>query len=309
MLGSGSKLAHYEVLGSLGQGGMGEVYRARDTRLGREVAIKIIPDAFAADPDRVMRFTREAQTLASLNHPHIAQIFGIEEIPGSDRAATRALVMELVPGDTLAERIARGPIPVEEAIPMARQVAEALEAAHDAGIVHRDLKPANIKVRPDGTVKVLDFGLAKAVDAGARGVANPINSPTITSPAFTHAGIILGTAAYMSPEQARGRPVDKRADIWAFGCVLFEMLTAKPAFPGDTITDVIAAVVKNEPDFTLLPAHTAPSVRRVLTRCLRKDPNTRLRDIGDARLDLTEGDGGSRSRQWWPDGHQCHWSR
>ena len=290
MLGPGSKLAHYEIIGSLGAGGMGEVYRARDTRLNREVAIKILPDAFATDPDRVMRFTREAQTLASLNHPHIAQIFGIEEAAASDHAATRGLVMELVPGDTLADRIARGPIPVDEAIPMARQVAEALEAAHDAGIVHRDLKPANIKLRPDGTVKVLDFGLAKAIDSGAGGVANPIDSPTITSPAFTHAGIILGTAAYMSPEQARGRPVDKRADIWAFGCVLFEMLTGKPAFPGDTITDVIAAVVKNEPDLKLLPAHTAPNVRRVLTRCLRKDPDTRLRDIGDARLDLTEGD-------------------
>ncbi len=288
MLGPGSKLAHYEIVGSLGAGGMGEVYRARDTRLNREVAIKILPDLFAADPDRVMRFTREAQTLASLNHPHIAQIFGIEETAATDGAATRALVMELVPGDTLADRIARGPIPVDEAIPIARQVAEALEAAHDAGIIHRDLKPANIKLRPDGTVKVLDFGLAKAVDSGARGSANPINSPTITSPAFTHAGIILGTAAYMSPEQARGRPVDKRADIWAFGCVLFEMLTATPAFPGDTITDVIAAVVKNEPDLKLLPADTPPNVRRVLTRCLRKDPNMRLRDIGDARLDLTE---------------------
>ena len=289
MLGPGSKLAHYEIVGSLGAGGMGEVYRARDTRLNREVAIKILPDVFATDPDRVMRFTREAQTLASLNHPRIAQIFGIEETAATDRAATRALVMELVPGDTLADRIARGPIPLDEAIPIARQVAEALEAAHDAGIVHRDLKPANIKLRPDGTVKVLDFGLAK-VDSGGRSLASPMNSPTLTSPALTHAGIILGTAAYMSPEQARGRPVDKRADIWAFGCVLFEMLTATPAFPGDTITDVIAAVVKNEPDSTLLPAHTPPNVRRVLTRCLRKDPDTRLRDIGDARLDLTESD-------------------
>jgi eukaryotic-like serine/threonine-protein kinase len=237
-----------------------------------EVAIKILPDLFAADPDRVLRFTREAQTLASLNHPHIAQIFGIEETAAADHAATRALVMELVPGDTLAERIGRGPIPVDEAIPIARQVAEALEAAHDAGIVHRDLKPANIKLRPDGPVKVLDFGLAKAVDSEKRGLANPINSPTITSPAFTHAGIILGTAAYMSPEQARGRPVDKRADIWAFGCVLFEMLTGTPAFPGDTTTDVIAAVVKNEPDLKLLPADTPGGVRRVLTRCLRKIP-------------------------------------
>jgi serine/threonine protein kinase len=201
----GQTIGPYSIIAKLGEGGMGEVYRARDTRLNREVAIKILPDGFATDPDRVMRFTREAQTLASLNHPHISQIFGIEEIAASEHAATRALVMELVPGDTLANRIARGPIPVDEAIPIARQVAEALEVAHDAGIVHRDLKPANIKLRPDGTVKVLDFGLAKAVESGARGVANPINSPTITSPAFTHAGIILGRAAYMSPEQARGR--------------------------------------------------------------------------------------------------------
>ena len=257
-----------------------------------------------------MRFTREAQTLASLNHPHIAQIFGIEETAASDHAATRALVMELVPGDTLADRIARGPIPVDEAIPIARQVAEALEAAHDAGIVHRDLKPANIKLRPDGTVKVLDFGLAKAVDSGARGVANPINSPTITSPAFTHAGIILGTAAYMSPEQARGRPVDKRADIWAFGCVLFEMLTAKPAFPGDTITDVIAAVVKNEPDFDASPRpHGTERAARADAVSSQGSQHAPAR----YRRCAPRSDRGrwcaSRSRQWWPGGHQCHWSR
>ena len=284
MLGPGSKLAHYDIVGSLGAGGMGEVYRARDTRLNREVAIKILPDAFAADPDRVMRFTREAQTLAALNHPHIAQIYGLE-------ATNRALVMELVPGDTLADRVTRGPLAIDEAIPIARQMATALEAAHDAGIIHRDLKPANIKLRPDGTVKVLDFGLAKVVQ-GASGASGASGAgAAVTSPAVTHAGLILGTAAYMSPEQARGRAVDKRADIWAFGCVLFEMLTGTPAFPGDTITDVIAAVVKNEPEWTLLPAETPSNVRRVITRCLRKDPNSRMRDIGDARLDLAEDDG------------------
>ena len=254
----------------LGAGGMGEVYRARDTRLNRDVAIKIMPDAFASDPSRVARFVREAQTLASLNHPHIAQIYGVEESASAvagDTPTVRALVMELVPGDTLAERIARGPIAIDEALPIARQIAEALEAAHDAGIIHRDLKPANIKLRPDGTVKVLDFGLAKISEEArlsGRGGDDLLNSPTFTSPAMTQAGVILGTAAYMSPEQARGREVDKRADIWAFGCVLYEMLTGRAPFPGETVTDVIAAVVKNEPDWTALPAATPPGVRRML---------------------------------------------
>jgi eukaryotic-like serine/threonine-protein kinase len=264
---------------------MGEVYRAKDSRLGRDVAIKILPHAFALDPERVARFSREAHMLAALNHPHIAQIYGVEE-----SGATRALVMELVDGETLADRIARERIAIDEALPIARQIAEALDAAHDAGIIHRDLKPANIKLRPNGTVKVLDFGLAKATEGAGEGGRHPLNSPTITSPAFTQAGIVLGTAAYMSPEQARGKSVDKRADIWAFGCVLYEMLTGRPAFPGDTITDVIAAVVKNEPDWTFLPTATPSSVRRTLIRCLRKDPEVRLRDIGDARLDLLERD-------------------
>ena len=255
-----------------------------------------MPDAFASDPGRVARFVREAQTLASLNHPHIAQIYGVEESPSTmpgHAYGVRALVMELVPGDTLAERIARGPIAIDEALPIARQIAEALEAAHDAGIIHRDLKPANIKLRPDGTVKVLDFGLAKISEEArlsGRGGDDPLNSPTFTSPAMTQAGVILGTAAYMSPEQARGREVDKRADIWAFGCVLYEMLTGGAPFPGETVTDVIAAVVKNEPDWASLPAATPPSVRRTLARCLRKDPRMRLRDIGDARLEIVEAD-------------------
>ena len=258
---------------------MGEVYRARDTKLGRDIALKILPEFFAKDPDRLMRFEREAKTLASLNHPHIAQLYGFEESSG-----TRALVMELVEGEDLSQRIGRGPVPLDEALGIARHIADALEAAHEAGVVHRDLKPANVKVRPDGTVKVLDFGLAK--DAARDGVED--FARTFTSPAMTAAGVILGTAAYMSPEQARGRPVDKRADIWAFGCVLYEMLTGRPPFPGDTITDVIAAVVKNEPDWTALPAETPPRIRLLLARCLQKDPRMRLRDIGDARLEIVE---------------------
>ena len=276
---------------------MGEVYRARDTRLNRDVAIKILPDAFASDPDRIARFVREAQTLASLNHPHIAQIYGIEEsspAAGQAQGPTRALVMELVPGDTLADRIASGAISIDDALPIARQIVDALEAAHDAGIIHRDLKPANIKLRPDGTVKVLDFGLAKAFDQGSgvrgQGSGNYADSPTITSPAMTQAGVIMGTAAYMSPEQARGKAVDKRADIWAFGCVLYEMLTGRSPFQGETVTDVIAAVVKNDPDWSALPVSTPASVRRTLRRCLRKDPRERLRDIADARLDIVEAD-------------------
>src|SRR5512145_597 len=224
-LSAGTRVGPYEILSALGAGGMGEVYRARDTKLDRAVAIKILPEAFAVDTERIARFQREAKTLASLNHPNIAHIHGLEESAG-----IRALVMELVEGEDLAQRIARGAIPVAEALLIARQVAEALEAAHEQGIVHRDLKPANIKVRPDGTVKVLDFGLAKAMEP--TGVASPSvsQSPTITTPAMTEAGMILGTAAYMSPEQARGTPVDKRSDIWAFGCVLFEMLAGRPAF-------------------------------------------------------------------------------
>jgi tRNA A-37 threonylcarbamoyl transferase component Bud32/dipeptidyl aminopeptidase/acylaminoacyl peptidase len=289
----GTRIGLFEITGSLGEGGMGEVYRARDSRLHRDVAIKILPAAFVSDPDRVARFTREAQSLAALNHPHIAQIYGVEE--GGDH---RALIMELVEGETLAERLARpstraqgGPLPIDEALPVARQIAEALEAAHEAGIIHRDLKPANIKLRADGSVKVLDFGLAKALHATETAPASDaslLNSPTITSPAMTQAGIILGTACYMAPEQAKGKAVDRRADIWAFGCVLFEMLTARTLFAGDTVAETLARVIEREPDLSLLPATTPPAVRTLLTRCLQRDPRKRLRDIGEARVTLED---------------------
>ena len=275
-LSAGSRLGPYEIVSPLGAGGMGEVYRARDTKLHRDVAIKILPEAFASDAERVARFTREAQALATLNHPHIAQIYGFEESSG-----VRALVIELVEGEDLAQRIARGAIPIDEALAIAKQIADALEAAHEQGIIHRDLKPANIKLRPDGTVKVLDFGLAKVGATGATGAA--ANSPTFTV-AATQMGMIIGTAAYMAPEQARGKSVDKRADIWAFGCVLFEMLTGRPVFAGDTVTDVLASVVQRQPDWNQLPPATPPGIRRLLDVCLQKDPKRRLRDIGDARL-------------------------
>jgi Tol biopolymer transport system component len=260
---------------------MGEVYRARDTRLGRDVAVKVLPEAFAADFERMGRFEREAKVLASLNHPNIATIHGFEE-----SGHVRGLVMELVEGATLAERIAKGPISLEEALPIARQIAEGLEYAHERGIVHRDLKPANVKITPDGAVKLLDFGLAKALEGEAtRG--DPSSSPTISRMA-TQAGIILGTAAYMSPEQAKGRRVDRRADIWAFGCVLYEALTGKRAFDGETVTDILAAVVRGEPDWSLLRAGTPPSIRKLLARCLTKDARQRLRDIGEARIAIEE---------------------
>ena len=278
----GARLGPYEILSPLGAGGMGEVYRARDTNLDRDVAIKVLPEAVASDPERLARFDREAKTLASLNHPHIAAIYGLERSAG-----ITALVMELVEGPTLADRIAQGAIPIDEALPIAKQIAEALEAAHEQGIIHRDLKPANIKVRTDGTVKVLDFGLAKAV-IGDMASASVTLSPTMTSPALTQLGIILGTAAYMSPEQARGHPVDKRADIWAYGCCLYETLTGVPAFAAETLSDTLARVLKDEPDWTMLPDSLPRSFRRVLSRCLRKDPRRRLRDIGDARLELEE---------------------
>jgi Tol biopolymer transport system component len=292
-LGPGMLIGPYEITAALGAGGMGEVYRARDAKLGRDVALKILPASFASDPDRLMRFEREAKTLAALNHPHIAHIHGLE-----DSGGTRALVMELVEGEDLSERIARGPIPVDEALAIASQIAAALAAAHDQGIIHRDLKPANVKVRPDGSVKVLDFGLAKPGALGAQGAPGALGAgasgavgagalgATVTSPAMTVHGMILGTAAYMSPEQARGKPVDRRADIWALGCVLYEMLTGTRAFPGDTATDVIAAVVKSEPAWDLLPDDVAPRIRMLLARCLRKDPASRLRDAGDLRLEL-----------------------
>ena len=281
-LATGTKLGSYEILGPLGAGGMGEVYRAHDTKLKRDVALKVLPDSFASDPDRLARFTREAQTLASLNHPNIAHVHGLEESEG-----VTAIVMELVEGDDLSQRIARGAIPLEEALPIAKQIAEALEAAHEQGIIHRDLKPANIKVRPDGTVKVLDFGLAKALDANASGAtANAMASPTFTTPAMTQAGVILGTAAYMSPEQARGRIVDKRADIWAFGAVLYEMLTGSRAFPGEDVSDTLAAVLRGEPDWARLPATLSPALGTYIRRCLHKDQRQRIHDIADVRLAL-----------------------
>ena len=278
----GQHLGPYEIISALGAGGMGEVYRARDTKLNRDVAIKVLLPAVANDPDRLARFSREAQVLASLNHPNIAHIHGLEEAGG-----VRALVMELVEGEDLSQRIARGAIPLDEALPIARQIAEALEAAHDHGIIHRDLKPANIKVRADGTVKVLDFGLAKAIDPTAGSSVTAMNSPTLSIHA-TEAGIILGTAAYMSPEQAAGKAVDKRSDLWAFGVVLYEMLTGRQAFAGDTLSHVIAAVLKDEPAWHALPPETPGSVRRLLRRCLEKDRKRRLADAADARLDLED---------------------
>jgi Tol biopolymer transport system component len=277
----GVRLGPYEILAPLGAGGMGEVWRARDTRLGREVALKFLPEGFVDDPERHARFEREAKVLASLNHPHIATLYGLEHLDGH-----HALVMELVEGEGLDERIARGPAPVDETLPIALQIAEGLEAAHEKGIVHRDLKPANVKVRADGTVKVLDFGLAKAWEEQVEG-SDPSYSPTITGH-HTRAGVILGTAAYMSPEQARGKAVDKRTDIWAFGCVLYEMLTGQRLFQGETVSDVLAAILKTEPDWDILPAGLSPSIRRVLGSCLQRDPKQRIRDIGDVRLELVE---------------------
>ena len=276
-LSPGTRLGVYEIVGAIGAGGMGEVYRARDTKLNRDVALKVLPEAFASDVDRLARFTREAQTLASLNHPNIAHIHGLEESGG-----VRALVMELVEGDDVSQRIGHGAIPVDEALAIARQVAEALEAAHQQGIIHRDLKPANIKVRPDGTVKVLDFGLAKALapELGPARATHLSQSPTITSPAMlTGAGIVLGTAAYMAPEQAKGQEADRRSDIWAFGCVLYEMLTGRRAFDGEDMTDVLGAVVRLEPRWEALPSDVPSPVRTLLRQCLVKDRRRRVGDI------------------------------
>jgi serine/threonine-protein kinase len=277
----------YEVVGALGAGGMGEVYRAHDTKLNRDVALKVLPDAFADDPLRVARFTREAQTLAALNHSNIAHIHGLEE-----SGNVRALAMELVEGEDLSERLVRGTIPMGEALPIANQIAEALEAAHELGIIHRDLKPANIKVSRDGTVKVLDFGLAKLLDparAQSASDANAVATPTVTSPPMlTSAGVVLGTAAYMAPEQARGLAADRRADIWAFGCVLYEMLTATRPFGGETLTDIMAAVIHTEPDWSRLPGSTPQPIRLLLRRCLRKDPRRRLQAIGEARVTIED---------------------
>jgi serine/threonine-protein kinase len=281
-LGPGTRLGPYEVTAQIGVGG--KVYRALDTNLGRQVAIKVLPDTFAHDPDRLARFDREAKTLAALNHPNIAAIYGLERSHG-----TTALVMELVEGPTLAERIAQGPIPVDEALSIAKQIAEAFEAAHEQGIIHRDLKPANVKVRDDGTVKVLDFGLAKALEPMSAGGIDATASPTITSPAMmTGVGVILGTAAYMSPEQARGDVADRRSDIWAFGCVLFEVLTGRRAFDGATVSDILAAVLRAQPEWHRLPSNLHPRLRLLLERCLEKNVRNRYQGIGDARVDIQQ---------------------
>ncbi len=278
---SGTHLGPYEIVSAIGAGGMGEVYRARDPKLGRDVAIKVLPEAFAGDTARMARFQREAKVLASLDHPNIASIYGLEESGGS-----RALVMQLVEGPTLADRIKQGPIPVDEAVRVARQIADALEYAHERGIIHRDLKPANIKVAADDSVKVLDFGLAKALEGDIASL-DISSSPTISRMA-TQQGVLLGTAAYMSPEQAKAKPVDRRADIWAFGCVLYEVLTGKQAFQGESVTDTLASLIKEEPKWSQLPSATPMRVRVLLQRCLQKDPKQRLRDIGDARISLDE---------------------
>jgi eukaryotic-like serine/threonine-protein kinase len=282
MLAAGDRLGPFEITAKLGEGGMGVVYRASDTRLGRDVALKVLPERLAEDEERRARFEREAKLLASLNHPHIATLYGLEHLGGQD-----VLVMELVDGEGLDEVITRGPTPGNEALPIARQIAEALEAAHEHGIIHRDLKPANVKVRADGEVKVLDFGLAKLseMDFGGASQADLAHSPTLTA-AATQAGIVLGTAAYMSPEQARGKAVDKRADIWAFGVVLFEMLAGKRLFAGETVSDTLAAVLRQEIGLESLPAATPAEARRLLSRCLERDPRRRLRDIGEARIVL-----------------------
>ena len=287
----GTRIGHYEIVGSLGAGGMGQVYRAKDGRLNRDVAIKILPEEFATDRDRVSRFTREAQTLASLSHPYIAHVYGLEDAQpaAAGQVPSQALVMELVEGKDLSAIMARERLPMADALAIARQIADALEAAHEHGIVHRDLKPANVKVRDDGSIKVLDFGLAKALTQAGDGASQNdlADSPTMTSPA-TGLGMILGTAAYMSPEQAKGRAVDRRADIWAFGVVLYEMLTGLRLFKGDDVAEVMASVLRTEPDWSALPAGTPASVRRLLRRCLEKDPRKRLSAIGDARLELDE---------------------
>ena len=280
-LANGSHIGSYEIVSPLGSGGMGEVYRAHDSKLGRDVAVKVLPEAFARDAERMARFQREAKVLASLSHPNIAPIYGLE-----DSGSTHALVMELVEGPTLADRIKQGPIPVDETLRIAKQICEGIEYAHERGIVHRDLKPANVKVTADDAVKVLDFGLAKAVEGDPSSI-DLSTSPTMSRMA-TMAGILLGTAAYMSPEQAKGKPVDRRADIWAFGCVLYEMLTGKQTFAGETVTDTLAAVIRAEPDWSRLPDETPIRVRVLLQRCLQKEPKQRLRDIGEARVALEE---------------------
>src|SRR5579862_3694394 len=278
----GRRLGPYEILSPIGAGGMGEVYQAHDTKLARDVAVKVLPEAFAHDAERLSRFQREAKMLASLNHPNIATIYGFEQSSG-----TSFLVMELVPGETLHERVKRdGAVPIEEALTIAKQIAEALEAAHEKSIIHRDLKLANVKLTPEGKVKVLDFGLAKAF-AGDTSTEDMGNSPTL-SMAATMQGVILGTAAYMSPEQAKGKAVDKRTDIWAFGAVMYELLTGKAAFHGEDISEILAAVIKTEPDWKHLPPSIPPKIRDLLRHCLQKDKRIRLRDAGDAQIEIQE---------------------
>ena len=296
----GTQLAHYKITGHLGTGGMGEVYQATDLKLGRSIAIKLLPEEFNQNSDRLLRFEREARLLASLNHPNIAAIHGLEESGGR-----RFLVMELVGGETLAERIARGPIPVDESLAIAIAICNGLEAAHEKGVIHRDLKPANVKVTSDGKVKVLDFGLARAYETSPN--SNLSNSPTMGNISATNVGVILGTAAYMSPEQARGKEVDRRTDIWAFGCVLYELLSGHRAFDGEDVTEILAAVMKTEPDWNRLPKATPPPIRVLLRRCLRKDRLQRLKDAADARIEIEEAYTGPevsaqvspRGRQWW----------
>src|SRR5262245_8087428 len=280
---TGRRVGPYEVLDAIGSGGMGEVYRARDTKLQRDVALKVLPPPLRSDPDRLSRFAREARSLAALNHPNIAAIYGFEEADD-----VQALALELVEGPTLADRIGAGPLPLDEVLSIARQIVAALDAAHGQGIVHRDLKPANIKVRSDGMVKVLDFGLAKAVAPDVLGSGDAVTSPTMTSPALTRMGVLLGTAAYMSPEQAKGRPVDTRTDVWAFGCVLYEMLTGKRAFAGEDVSDTLAVVLRGEPDWNALPPGLPASVRTVLEGALTKDRTACIADMSTARFLLAE---------------------
>src|SRR5262245_41019964 len=281
-LGPSTRLGPYEIVGPIGAGGMGEVYRARDGRLNRDVAIKILPTSLTRDSDRLARFEREAQILAALNHPNIAAIHHVEETSDGP-----ALVMELVEGETLAERISRGPIPLDEALPIAKQIAEALEMAHEQGIIHRDLKPANIKLRDDGTVKVLDFGLAKLSEPFGVNAPNALSmSPTITSPAITGVGVLLGTAAYMSPEQAKGLAADQRSDVFAFGCVLFEVLTGRQAFQGETVAEVLGAVLVAQPDLNALPPNLNPRLPELVRRCLEKSPKRRWQAVGDLRIEV-----------------------
>ena len=280
-LAAGQSLSFYKILGPLGAGGMGEVYRAKDTRLGREVAIKVLPEELADDDERLRRFEREAKTLASLNHPNVAGIHGVDQ-----DGDVCFLALELVPGEDLAERLSRGPLPVDEAIDVCRQIAEGLEAAHEAGIVHRDLKPANVRITPEGVAKLLDFGLAKPI----RPVATKEGTSTAKPDSFlmTEEGLVLGTPTYMSPEQARGKPVDRRTDIWAFGCVLFECLTGNRAFGGESVTDVLASIIEREPDWSQVPSGVGAEIQRLLQRCLAKDARVRLRDVGEARVSLAE---------------------